>query len=469
MSDIKAKKLSCPCCDAPLHLKDTGYGEVKCDYCGASVYISREDTDKEGNARILNESDNRPLATLNVPIGWDVVHRYIDDSVPTTEYPYSINIDISNNTNSTIHIQSGQAYQTIGMMGYNNRQDEFTVQSDFCSVEQYMDNMAASYADPRNYKVVSCENRALPVEDVDKKALFESYKRKVEDDLKRLQMTANGYQIGIVGVYSDTACRVYHLQGENGDKKVIVFYTGVEGQKMKILGIENLMAGVHGMMGMLGGIFGNGLFNNGQTQNSSNQNSQSVNVQSEYMQGNLNHPGEGETLAWKSSTIFMLVSNEEEFENVYENAFKGVCSSFKIDPNVNYEYAQLKSQMEQLTRNNINNEYSTQQQNLARLQQASRNLSQAYQRSTEAMMKRSNQAYERDRASYNSRMAAGDRMREKQSEAIRGVNTYIKPDGKEVEVSVSSDTVWINEKGDIVGGGKGFNPGFGWKELKRKN
>ena len=234
MSEIKAKALVCPCCNAPLQLKDTGYGEINCKYCGAILYISREDTDEKGNMQIVNEVDGRPLATINIPIGWDVIHRYIDDSTPTTVYPYAINIDISNNANSMIHIQTGQTYQTIGQIAYNNRQDEFTVQSPFKSIEQYMNNLATSYANPRKMRIVSVEDRSLPIEGIDKKAEFEKHKMEVESEVRKAQMTSNGYQIGIVGLYCDKACRVYHLEGNNNEKKILAFYTGVDGQNKNI-------------------------------------------------------------------------------------------------------------------------------------------------------------------------------------------------------------------------------------------
>jgi hypothetical protein len=54
------------------------------------------------------------------------------------------------------------------------------------------------------------------------------------------------------------------------------------------------------------------------------------------------------------------------------------------------------------------------------------------------------------------------------SEAIRGVNTYIDKYGQEREFSVSADTVWQNENGDIAGFDAGVDPGYGWTRLQRK-
>lgn len=54
------------------------------------------------------------------------------------------------------------------------------------------------------------------------------------------------------------------------------------------------------------------------------------------------------------------------------------------------------------------------------------------------------------------------------SDAMRGVNTWVRPDGTEVETSTASDRAWTNAAGDVVGGGGGFDPGAGWTELHQR-
>lgn len=52
--------------------------------------------------------------------------------------------------------------------------------------------------------------------------------------------------------------------------------------------------------------------------------------------------------------------------------------------------------------------------------------------------------------------------------AQRGVNTWVRPDGTEVETSTASDRAWTNAAGDVVGGSGGFDPGAGWTELHQR-
>lgn len=54
------------------------------------------------------------------------------------------------------------------------------------------------------------------------------------------------------------------------------------------------------------------------------------------------------------------------------------------------------------------------------------------------------------------------------SDAMRGVNTWVRPDGTEVETSTASDRAWTNAAGDVVGGSGGFDPGAGWTELHQR-
>lgn len=54
------------------------------------------------------------------------------------------------------------------------------------------------------------------------------------------------------------------------------------------------------------------------------------------------------------------------------------------------------------------------------------------------------------------------------SDAMRGVNTWVRPDGTEVETLTASDRAWTNAAGDVVGGSGGFDPGAGWTELHQR-
>lgn len=59
-------------------------------------------------------------------------------------------------------------------------------------------------------------------------------------------------------------------------------------------------------------------------------------------------------------------------------------------------------------------------------------------------------------------------MSDRYSEAVRGINTYVRPDGTEVEVSVAYDRAYTNSQGDTLGSQSAFEPGGNWTEMNRK-
>lgn len=460
MSEVKAKSISCPVCGAPLQLKDNGYGETECQYCHALIFLSRDDTTEDGFIEAKN--NGRSLAFFQIPLGWDIVNTRVDGSNPTIMVPFLFTIELENKMNSIIHIQSGEGFHEDGPISYINRQARFTNQRDFISIKDYIDNIVEDYARNNNYEITNVEQRPLPIGKYNKKQDFEKYINETKEEIQRLS-NMYGNALELVGCYKDSDCRVYSLNGK--DKKKVAFYTGIEGNKQLISRMAGLNANTNGLFGGFGGLLG-GMMGTNQSGQTASKPAQNIN--SNFIIGNLNKPGQGEILEWKSNTLFMLVSNEEEFEDVYNKAFTEICSTFELSQMLLSEYASMRSEMEQINNTQYANEQAQQQQYLNTLDRMSKQISRNAQANMEAMMARSNKQYEMQRASYNSKMAAQDRMRDKTSEAIRGVNTYIRPDGKEVEVSVSADTAWINEKGEIVGGTAGFNPGYGWTKMEKK-
>ena len=73
--------------------------------------------------------------------------------------------------------------------------------------------------------------------------------------------------------------------------------------------------------------------------------------------------------------------------------------------------------------------------------------------------------------SWNQKMASDSRISQARSEAIRGVNTYVRTDGSTVEHSVVSDHVYQNQYGDTVGvSGPAIDPSYipDWTEIQRQ-
>lgn len=509
MAKINIKEMKCPCCGASLSLKDNGYGETECNYCHAIVFIEREET-KDGLITVKNKVDGKPIAIISIPLNWDITDSYINYNKSTLQIPYSIGFSLENTSGDVIQVESGNAFEINGAIAWVNRQTPRTIQEEFIPVEQYLDEYMKSYNGGMNNEFKFIEDLDIPIDNYNDKDDFNRTKEIYEERLKNESVRYNTKFV-LAGCYSKCACRAYEM-----DDKVYVVYTKVHGWKTRIGMIPelpNLTEGLNTLTQGLGNLMGNisnkastvssnsngnilnkmadsgllgGMLGKKFKTNSTNQEIKTEPVtipvtepltipetipekeQDPNMFGNMNHPGQGEVLEWQSTPIFVLITTKDNYKNLYKKAYKQVCSSFRFSEEVERELQQLTNQYEQEAQAMYNEQAAAQKAHgdaLIRMGQERMNANYAY---IDSMRARSNQQFESNRASYNVRMDAQDRMRDARTEAILGVNTYIKPDGHEVQVPVSADTAWINGKGEIIGGGPGFNPGSDWTQLNRK-
>ena len=510
MTKIKIQEMKCPCCGANLSLEDNGYGETICKYCNAIVFISREETNNEGFMTINNKKDGKPIASICIPINWDVADTFIDYNRCTVKIPYAVGFDLKNNQGDTIHVETGTHFAINGPVGWVNRQTPHTFQKDFMPVENFIDEFVENYGKVEKKSFKFLEDLKIPVEGYDEKEDFERTKAAYEEELRNGEAT---YQtkFRLVGVYSKCACRAYEC-----DDQVMVIYTKVHGWKNALgvgipsmagigEGISNLFGNVKNTInnnsnksnnntssngnllnkmadsGLLGGMLGKKFKSQNNPQEVVEEKTPETEpiteapteakkeeVQEECMIGNLNHPGQGENLEWQSSPIFILLTSKSNYKNLYKKAYTQVCSSFSLSPEVLREYSEMEARMNAEANAMYQQQAAAQKAHGDALISLGQQRMQANYAYIDSMRARSNQQFESQRASYNSRMEAQDRMRDARTEAILGVNTYIKPDGHEVQVPVSADTAWINGKGEIIGGSAGFNPGSDWTQLERK-
>ena len=509
MSNIKIKEMKCPNCGANLSLKDNGYGETECNYCHAIVFIEREET-KDGLITIKNKVDGKPIANISIPLNWDITDTYIDYNRSTLQIPYAIGFTLENTSGDIIKVDSGNAYEINGAIAWVNRQTPRTIQEEFIPVEQYLDEYMKSYNGGMNNEFKFLEDLDIPIDNYSDKDDFNRTKELYEERLKSESARYNTKFV-LAGCYSKCACRAYEM-----DDKAYVVYTKVHGWKTRmgmIPELPNLTEGLNTLTQGLGNLMGNisnkasnvansnngnilnkmadsgllgGMLGKKFKTNSTNQEIKTEPVtipvtepltipetipekeQDPNMFGNMNHPGQGEVLEWQSTPIFTLITTKDNYKNLATKAYKQVCSSFSFSQEVEREHQQLTNQYEQEAQAMYNEQAAAQRAHgeaLINLGQQRMNANYAY---IDSMRERSNRQFEANRASYNARMDAQDRMRDQRTEAILGVNTYIKPDGHEVQVPVSADTAWINGKGEIIGGGPGFNPGSDWTQLNKK-
>ena len=492
MAKISVKKVACPCCGANLTLKDLGYGQVECEFCHAIVFINREDS-KDGNYTIHNEVDGKPLAYISIPLGWDVLNTFTDYSKSTLYIPYSLGFDLENHMGSIMHIETGNSFINQGsFLSSYAGQVGHTMQMPFMPVDDYLDTYMLDFAKNNKVNIKFKEEIDVPIDKYDRQKEFEQFRVDQTNKLNN-QAASYGKSINIKAMYCDSACRVYEC-----DDKIVVAYTKVFGYKYGLgVGLPNMDGLIQGITGLFNkgkekvansdssilnkmadsGLLGGKL---GKKYKSSNKETKEEKVKEEVKEekiekeeengisfGNMNL-GASDIVEWQSEPIFLLITSKDEYKTLVKKAYKQVCSSFRLSQEVQSEYAMLTQQMEANNQQTLNMKAQAQYQHGQQLIDIGRQRSAANQNYINSMMERSNRQFESNRSSYNSRMDAQDRMRDKRTEAILGVNTYIKPDGKEVEVPVGADTAWINGKGEIVGGSAGFNPGSGWTQMDKK-
>lgn len=178
---------------------------------------------------------------------------------------------------------------------------------------------------------------------------------------------------------------------------------------------------------------------------------------------------QGGTIYWDVCGIATLYSGADTFEEVLNTAFIPFVRSYKFHSDIlnmaNADARQEAMMMQQATNRQISAMNMQTQATLARAREASAASTARvndYLRQSDAH----HQAFrERTNAQFNTSYGGGSTP--DYSEAIRGVNTFMTSDGREVELDVSADRAYENQAGDVIGGSGGFDPGADWNEIPR--
>lgn len=167
-------------------------------------------------------------------------------------------------------------------------------------------------------------------------------------------------------------------------------------------------------------------------------------------------------LFWDVPYVLTLKANADVFEQNYENLIM-FCSSMQASPML----FQLMTQERERILGNIQQrqeeEFQTHQK-IMREQQASFD---AYNKNWFEDSNRSHNAF---RSSSAAQQSSEDRISDINSEATRGVNTYIRPDGTEVEYSVVNEAAFANandSRDTFATENKSFES-CDWVEMKKK-
>lgn len=259
--------------------------------------------------------------------------------------------------------------------------------------------------------------------------------------------------------------RVYGLRHKGVDMNVAV-YVRLYATK-DATGVENLnpMGLMFNAGSALGGLFSGGRKAQGRASQSQQPAGQSSSTWSVPDYDSYVRNG---TIYWDVCGFATLTAASRCFEECLNTAFLPLVRTFDIHPDmVNLVLADARleaAQVQQATNQQIN---AMNMQTQATLDRA-RQMSAASSAQTEAWLRNSDahhQAFrERTNAQFNT---GGGHSAPDYSEAIRGVNTYVTSDGREVELDVSAERAYENQAGDVIGGSGGFDPGADWTEIPR--
>lgn len=173
---------------------------------------------------------------------------------------------------------------------------------------------------------------------------------------------------------------------------------------------------------------------------------------------------------WSVELVSAFVSPDPSFDERLKGEYLPFVTTVQTHPDLLRLVAGATRQTAAAVQQNSQTILAQSQQAFAAQQAAHQQMQAAYDRQNQAWFDRSNAQHQAFRAASAAQFntpshgsgGAGDF-----SEAIRGVNTFVTSDGREVELSVHSDVAYENKTGDVVGGSTGFDPGADWNQINR--
>ncbi|MBR3160417.1 MAG: hypothetical protein IKF14_15135 [Atopobiaceae bacterium] len=175
------------------------------------------------------------------------------------------------------------------------------------------------------------------------------------------------------------------------------------------------------------------------------------------------------SIYWDVAGIAVLFAPVRTFDRLYQQAFVPLVSDFELHEELislaETDARQDAAAMQQATNQQISRMNAQTQAALA----ADRQRQAAFDAQLASWHAQSDahHAAFRERTNAEFRGSGTDGGVGDWSEAIRGVNTFVTSDGREVELDVSADRAYENQAGDVIGGSGVFDPGADWTEIPR--
>ena len=449
--------VNCPSCSASLDINSSDEF-VKCKYCGSTIRIQKRNVNSDGSTTIIDKATGMVIGTVRVPFGYQVQGMLVP-SVSSYAYPFGVSASAYNEQGSAISYFIGEAYSDrskcpmlSGMYSQGLEQISRTHYKNFMNVRQYVDSYAAIYANGvKATRLNFVEERPMPLyEPFDQAEALENYKRRVEFEKQR---SGNMGMTKDIGYYLNGICRVYDMTMNDLDFRFAVM-TVIAAWKYQIAGIGSGF-----------GDLGSTLFGNSPLGRLFGGNSQKPQPS---QTGTFNDMPATSVIEWGSDGLFTLQCFPQEFELAFKGVYTDFCSTFRLDDGIREKLYNMQSQILQDVARHTQQRLDQMNQQFQSWQQIHATQQAAFDSYNRSWWARTNSADAARRSAYQSRMEAEDRISDMRSEGNRGVNTYVRPDGTEVEVSVAYDRAYTNYSGDTLVSNSAFEPGGNWTEMNKK-
>ncbi|HHW93357.1 MAG TPA: hypothetical protein GX734_02540 [Clostridiaceae bacterium] len=442
---------NCPSCGSPLEINSADEF-VKCKYCLSTIRIQRRNVNLDGSTTLTDKATGMVIGTVRLPFGYQAQGMLLPE-ISSYIYPFGVSASAYNDKGTVISYYIGEGYtdrsKCPALSGPNSQSLEQISRvhyKNFMDVLQYVHGYATMYANASkatNLRFV--EEHQMPLyEPFNEAEALHNYKRRVDFEKQRI---GNPGMAKDTGFYLKGLCCIYDMTVNSIDFRLAIT-TVLEGWKYQL---PSMIGGLGG----LGNLF-DGLFSRGIAQDQKQQT------------GAFNDMPINSVIEWQSEGVFTMQCLPQEFELSFKGAYTDFCSTFRLDNGIREKMYNIQSQIlqdiarhTQQTLDQMNRQFQTWQQ-IHATQQA------AFDSYNRAWWNRTNASDAARRSAYHSKMAAENRMSDSYSEAVRGVNTYVRPDGTEVEVSVAYDRAYTNYFGDTLGSKSAFEPSGDWTEMNRK-
>lgn len=389
---MRFETVACPQCGGPLESVDAP-GFYACPYCRSRIHVtfSHQDPNRRADGRLTvhDAGTGEALCHILLPRGWMAEGR-LYPAMQSANWPLTLAVTAwAPDREAIIEYRSGAAFKDVqsGLAGH--REGQFD-QADLMPMRrlvtplQYVDQIFGEMSGLAA-GAFAVESRPLPQEPpIDYTSRAQAMKDEMEGQLRAF--TPPGMWSRVDAVYYDGATRIYDYS--------------LDGQAIR-LAIATLIDGTRISAG------GGGLF----------------------------FTPAASYISWESQYVLSLRSAKDRFEDFYPDLTM-FCSSMEATPQMIQRFAsescRITGQLQQRQSDWFHAHMRMMEEQRARFE--------AYNQAWFADSDRRHRARQRTA----SEGPALDRVFEKYGEAVRGVDTYLRPDGTEVEYSVVNEAAFAS-------------------------